>query len=71
MHERRFRSLYASSKTISMCGRADKTAWFMTHRIREAMKSGTLPPIGGPGVVAEIDETYAGPKRDETTKARG
>jgi transposase-like protein len=27
-----------------------KTAWFMTHRIREAMKEGALvPQMGGPG----------------------
>jgi len=39
-----------------------KTAWFMTHRIREAMKSGNLPPMGGEGVVVEIDETCIGNK---------
>lgn len=39
-----------------------KTAWFMTHRIREAIKSGTLPPLGGAGVTVEIDETFIGRK---------
>lgn len=39
-----------------------KTAWFMTHRIREAMKSGNLPPMGGTGVTVEIDETFIGRK---------
>jgi transposase-like protein len=39
-----------------------KTAWFMTHRIREAMKSGTLPPFGGEGMTVEIDETLIGKK---------
>jgi transposase-like protein len=39
-----------------------KTAWFMTHRIREAMKSGNLPPMGGEGVTVEIDETFIGRK---------
>lgn len=39
-----------------------KTAWFMTHRIREAMKSGNLPPMGGAGVTVEIDETFIGKK---------
>lgn len=34
-----------------------KTAWFMTRRIREAMKPGALPAMGGNGVKAEIDET--------------
>jgi hypothetical protein len=36
-----------------------KTAWFMTHRIREAMRSGDLAPMGGGGTV-EADETYFG-----------
>ncbi len=39
-----------------------KTAWFLTHRIREAMKDGGLDPIGGEGVTVEIDETYIGKK---------
>jgi transposase-like protein len=39
-----------------------KTAWFMTHRIREAMKAGQLPPMGGAGEIVEIDETFIGKK---------
>jgi transposase-like protein len=34
-----------------------KTAWFMTHRIREAMKDGFLTPIDGSGKTVEADET--------------
>ena len=38
-----------------------KTAWFMGHRIREAMRTGSLvPPMGGAGEVVEIDETIYG-----------
>src|SRR5258706_12102749 len=38
-----------------------KTAWFLSHRIREAMRSGgLLPPLGGSGKVVEVDETYIG-----------
>jgi transposase-like protein len=37
-----------------------KTAWFMTHRIREAMTLGNLWPIGGSGKIVEADETYFG-----------
>lgn len=48
-----------------------KTAWFMTHRIREAMKSGGLPPIGGEGSTVEIDETFIGTKREKAPQARG
>src|SRR5208282_4899466 len=40
-----------------------KTAWFLTHRVREIMKRGDgLPPIGGDGKVIEADETYVGRK---------
>lgn len=37
-----------------------KTAWFMMHRIREAMRPGTLTPMGGEGKIVEADETYYG-----------
>jgi transposase-like protein len=37
-----------------------KSAWFLTHRIREAMRDGTLAPMGGAGGVVEVDETYIG-----------
>jgi transposase-like protein len=39
-----------------------KTAWFMGHRIREAMRQGGLAPMGGEGEIVEIDETYIGKK---------
>jgi len=57
--------LCASKKGISshqihrMLGVTYKTAWFMTHRIREAMKQDG-GPMGGPGVTVEADETYFG-----------
>src|SRR5262249_36827559 len=42
-----------------------KTAWFMAHRIREAMRMGPLaPPMGGEGKIVEVDETVVG-KRDD------
>lgn len=37
-----------------------KTAWFMAHRIREAMRSGDLSPMGGGGGFVEVDETFIG-----------
>jgi transposase-like protein len=37
-----------------------QSAWFMTHRIREAMRQGGLKPLGGEGKVVEADETYYG-----------
>ncbi|PHS38662.1 MAG: IS1595 family transposase [Robiginitomaculum sp.] len=39
-----------------------KTAWFMSHRLREAMVQNVLPPMGGEGKVIEADETYIGNK---------
>ena len=35
-----------------------KTAWFMMHRIREAMRDETLDMLGGSGEIVEADETY-------------
>lgn len=35
-----------------------KTAWFLAHRIREAMRSGDLTPFGSGGGVVEVDETF-------------
>ncbi len=66
--------LSASKKGVSahqlhrMLGVTYKTAWFMAHRIREAMKDETPGPLGGEGKVIEIDETYIGPK---TYRLRG
>ena len=37
-----------------------KTAWFMFHRLREAMRSGDLGPFGIGGGVVEVDETFIG-----------
>ncbi len=39
-----------------------KSAWFLCHRIREAMTTGTHGPLGGEGHAVEADETYIGGK---------
>jgi transposase-like protein len=39
-----------------------RTAWFMCHRIREAMAPKTRGPLGGDGKIVEADETYMGGK---------
>ncbi len=39
-----------------------KTAWFMAHRIREAMNPADPAPLGGQGKVVEVDETFIGGK---------
>ena len=41
----------------------------MSHRIREAMRDGSLGPLGGKGATVEADETYYGEVAD-TTKRR-
>ncbi len=49
-----------------------KAAWFMAHRIREAMREGGMEPppmLGGGGKIVEADETYFGPV--EAAKVRG
>ena len=37
-----------------------KTAWFLSHRIREAMAARDMVPFGGEGGGVEVDETYIG-----------
>jgi transposase-like protein len=39
-----------------------KTAWFMSHRLREAMRVLKMEPMGGQNAVVEVDETYVGGK---------
>lgn len=51
-----------------------KSAWFLSHRIREAMREGGLDTFGGNGGIVEIDETYhgkkSGPVPETTTKGK-
>ena len=70
--------LCASKKGISshqlhrMLGLTYKTAWFMSHRIREAMKESVFTSqLGGQGQVVEADETYWGNKGKHRKGARG
>ena len=53
-----------SSKQIErMLGVTYKTAWFMTHRIREAMNPNASGKLGSGGGTVEVDETYIGNKK--------
>lgn len=67
----------ASKKGISshqlhrVLGVTIKTAWFMSHRIREAMRSGDLAPMGVGGGVVEVDETFIGNAQQKKPGARG
>ena len=46
-----------------------RSAWFMWHRIREAMRAGGLAPMGGEGETVEIDETFIGKREGYEAKA--
>lgn len=51
---------FSSNQLHRTLGVTLKTAWFMSHRIREAMRSGDLSPFGAEGGAVEVDETYIG-----------
>lgn len=48
-----------------------KTAWFMAHRIREAMTDPNPSPLGGEGKIVEADEAYHGKRQTPVQLARG
>jgi transposase-like protein len=68
--------LTSSKKGISshqlsrMLGVTYKTAWFMAHRIREAMRPAELTPMGGSGKIIEVDETVIGFQEGITKEAK-
>jgi hypothetical protein len=47
-----------------------KTAWFMAHRIREAMNGKGSAPIGGEGKFVEADETFIGGSKKNRAYAK-
>jgi len=51
---------FSSNQLHRTLGVTLKTAWFMSHRIREAMRSGDLSPFGAEGGAVEVDETFIG-----------
>ena len=63
-----FHLMAASKKGVSahqlhrMLDVTYKTAWFMAHRIREAMREVNPSPLGGEGKIVEADEAYQGKK---------
>jgi len=73
-----FRLYAASKKGFSanqlsrMLGITYKSAWFMAHRVREAMgpAKGGEPPMGGDGFVVEADETEIAPSRKTRPRPR-
>jgi transposase-like protein len=48
-----------------------KTAWFLTHRIREATRDGELSAFGMGGATVEVDETFIGNDPDAQPSKKG
>src|SRR3954451_17913102 len=71
-----YRLLASSKKGMSAhqlhrtLGVTYKTAWFMAHRIREAMRPIDVEPMGGSGKTVEADETYVGGKAKNRAYAK-
>lgn len=70
--------LYASSKKGFSAHQLHRTlgityrsAWFMAHRIREAMREGDPEPLGGKDKVVEADETFIGKPNQVFVNGRG
>ena len=61
---------FSSHQLKRVLGVSYQTAWFMTHRIREAMGTRDTSPMGGEGGIVEIDETFIG-KREGVEMRRG
>jgi transposase-like protein len=63
---------YSAHQLHRTLGVTYKTAWFMFHRIREAMKDdvATSGPLGGEGKIVEADETYQGTKETVTKRTK-
>ena len=59
----------SSNQLHRILGVTLKTAWFMSHRIREAMRSDDMTPFGSGGGIVEVDETFIG--HDKTIKPEG
>jgi transposase-like protein len=68
--------LTASKKGVSAhqvhrsLGISYKSSWFMMHRLREAMRTGGLAPMGGTSKIVEIDETGIGRHENAPKKRR-
>jgi transposase-like protein len=68
-----FKKGMSSHQLMRSLGVTYKSAWFLSHRVREAMKAGGLvPPMGSEGGIVEVDETYHGKKENRRpSPARG
>ena len=60
----------SSYEVASAIGITQKSAWFMMHRIREAMKNKSVMKMGNTGGAVEVDETFVGGKPRNMHKSR-
>ena len=63
---------FSSNQLARILGVTLKSAWFLSHRIREAMSErGPAPvmPLGGKARTVEADETFVGPKAENSAYA--
>lgn len=71
-----FRLMASSKKGVSAhqlhrsLGVTYKSAWFMAHRIREAMRDDNPGPMGGSDKVVEADETWIGGKEENKHRSK-
>jgi transposase-like protein len=61
----------SSHQLMRSLGVTYKSAWFLSHRVREAMKAGGLTvPLGGEDEIVEADETYHGKSETRRVSAQ-
>jgi transposase-like protein len=51
-------------------GITQKSAWFVLHRLRLALQTGSVDKFGGGGSEVEVDETFVGQKSQNMHKSR-
>src|ERR1700731_2855629 len=64
---------FSSNQLHRTLGISLKSAWFMSHRIREAMSEGyqrSSGQMGGLGAIIEADETFVGPDPAKDSRVR-
>jgi transposase-like protein len=60
-------SSYEVARTL---GITQKSAWFVLHRLRFALRTGSLTKLGGSGAPVEVDETFIGGKARNMHRAK-
>jgi transposase-like protein len=61
---------YSAHQLHRTLGITYQSAWFLSHRIREAMGNANAGPLGGEGKTVEVDETYFGERDTPVVSAQ-